>query len=225
MTFNLNDETLVAYVDGQLDARETARVEATLAESAGARETVRQLREGAALLRAAFNEPMSEPMPERVLETIDKAANKAVAARASRQCNRASRWMSGLSPWQMALAASIAALMVGLGAGFFVSDYRVERRLAALEAVVEADRQARNDALVAALEKNVSGETVAWENPDSGRRGSITPVRTFKTTRGQWCREYAADEWLGDKQELRRAIACREAEGLWKTRVVLVGDV
>ncbi len=48
----------------------------------------------------------------------------------------------------------------------------------------------------------MSGQTVSWENPDSGRRGNITPVRTFKNRSGQWCREYAADEWLGDKQEL-----------------------
>jgi surface antigen len=225
MTLNLNDETLVAYVDGQLDARGAAQVEAALAESAGARETVRQLREGAALLRAAFNEPMSEPIPDRVLETIEKAVNKAAGERAARQTDQTSRRMSGLGPWQMALAASFAALMVGLGAGLFISDYRVEQRLAALEAAVEADRQVRNEALMAALEKSVSGETVAWENPDSGRYGSITPVRTFKTTRGQWCREYAADEWLGDKQEMRRAIACREAEGQWKTRVVLIGDI
>lgn len=225
MTLALHDETLVAYVDGQLDARETARVEAGLAESAEARETVRQLREGTALLRAAFNEPLSEPLPDRVLAAIDKAAKEAAAERDSQAGGQAGPRMPGLGPWRMALAASIAALMVGLGAGLFISDYRVEQRLAALEAVVEADREARNQALMAALEKSVSGEAVAWENPDTGHRGNITPVRTFKTTRGQWCREYAADEWLGDKQQLRRGIACRDDRGQWKTRVVLASDI
>ena len=58
MTERIDLETLVSYVDGQLDERETGRVEAALAQDAEARETVRGLRESAELLRSAFNEPV-----------------------------------------------------------------------------------------------------------------------------------------------------------------------
>ena len=124
----------------------------------------------------------------------------------------------------MALAASFAALVIGLGVSFHLTDQRVEQRLAALQAQVDADQRYREAALAAALEKRISGETVTWENPDSGHSGEVTPVRTFKSSQGQWCREYAASTWISEKQEFQRAIACREAGGLWKTRLVLMSN-
>ena len=217
MTGQIDLETLVSYADGQLSANETRRVEAQLAEDAEARETVRQLRESAALLRAAFNEPINEPVPARVLEAINSTvAEQAVVAQGSGR--------GPLHRWPPALAASVAFLLLGLGGSYFLADYRVGQELSRIELVRLADKQAQEAALFEALEKNISGQTVAWENPDSGRRGSVTPVRTFKNRQGQWCREYAASEAYGVDQESRRAIACRQPEGIWKTRMVLISD-
>lgn len=226
MPMTLNDETLVAYVDGQLDSRETAEVEAKLLADAEARDKVDGLRRNTALLRAAFNEPLEAPIPERVLRTVEDG----FARRREEQGGEARRGGADRGryappgPWRMAWAASLLALMVGAGGGYLAADYRVEQRLAALEAAAAADRAARQQAFLAALESSISGQSVAWENPDSGRRGAITPVRTFKTVEGQWCREYAADEWLGQKQEISRAIACRVGDGLWKTRLLLIEE-
>lgn len=217
MTGQIDLETLVSYADGQLSANETRRVEAQLAEDAEARETVRQLRESAALLRAAFNEPINEPVPARVLEAINSTvAEQAVVAQGPGR--------GPLHRWPPALAASVAFLLLGLGGSYFLADYRVGQELSRIELVRLADKQAQEAALFEALEKNISGQTVAWENPDSGRRGSVTPVRTFKNRQGQWCREYAASEAYGVDQESRRAIACRQPEGIWKTRMVLISD-
>lgn len=212
MTGRIDFETLVSYADGQLGERELRRVETALAEDAEARETLRQLRESAALLRSAYNAPLDAPVPARILESINAAmSEQAVAARAPR-------------PWSAAMAASVAALLVGLGGSYFLADYRVGQELARIESYRLADQQAEQAALFQALEKRVSGQTVAWENPDSGRSGSITPVRTFKNRQGQWCREYAASEALGTDLAKRRAIACRQPEGVWKTRMVLISD-
>ena len=217
MTGQIDLETLVAYADGQLGASEVQRVETVLARDAEARETVRQLRESAALLRAAFNEPINEPVPARVLEAINSTvAEQAVVTRGPRR--------GSLHRWSPALAASVATLLLGLGGSYFLADYRVGQELSRIELVRLADQQVREAALFDALEKNISGQTVAWENPDSGRRGSITPVRTFKNRQGQWCREYAASEADGVDQESRRAIACRQPEGTWNTRMVLISD-
>ncbi len=221
MSARIDEEILVAYVDGQLDAQEIARVEEALAGDAEARATVRGLREDAALLRAAFNAPLNEPVPARVLESIDRAMTENAADGGN---GAPARKVGGFAPWPMAIAASIAVLAVALGGVNYLANQRVEQEIDQLRAAAEGDRQARQQALAQALENLVSGQTVSWENPDSGRRGSITPVRTFKNRSGQWCREYAADEWLGDKQELQRAIACREGEGLWQTRLVLIDD-
>jgi hypothetical protein len=214
----MDDETLVAYVDGQLGGHEIEAVETALAGDPEARETVRALREGTGLLQAAFNDPMNESVPPRILETINHAANQ-TADQATPQGRAATPRV-----WHMALAASFAALVIGLGFSLYLTDQRVERQLAALEARLEADQRYREAELSKVLEKHVSGETVVWENPDSGSSGEITPVRTFKSSKGQWCREYSANAWLGENQEFQRAIACREAGGLWKTRLVLMTD-
>ncbi len=211
MTERIDLETLVSYVDGQLEARESSRVEEALARDAEARETVRGLRESAELLRAAFNEALLTPPPARVLESFHRAAVE----------RPASRWYRS---WPAALAASIAMLFVGFGGGALMVDLRVEQKLAAHRAQELADQQARDAALFEALEKSVSGQAVAWGNPDSGRGGEITPVRTFKNRQAQWCREYRSKEVQAATAEIHNAIACREPEGLWKTRAVLIID-
>ena len=211
MTERIDLEMLVSYVDGQLEERETARVEEALAQDAEARETVRGLRESAELLRSAFNEALMTPLPSRVVASLDRTA-----------VNRATRWRHW--SWPAALAASIAMLFVGFGGGALMVDLRVEQKLAAHRALELADQQARDAALFEALEKSVSGEAVAWRNPDSGRVGEITPVRTFKNRQAQWCREYRAKEVLAETAEIQHAIACREPEGQWKTRAVLITD-
>jgi surface antigen len=35
-----------------------------------------------------------------------------------------------------------------------------------------------------ALEQEVSGTEVGWENPDSGSHGTVTPVRTYRSAAG-----------------------------------------
>ena len=211
MTERIDLEMLVSYVDGQLEERETARVEEALAQDAEARETVRGLRESAELLRSAFNEALMTPLPAGILEPFHRAAVD----------RPADRWYRS---WPAALAASIAMLFVGFGGGALMVDLRVEQKLAAHRALELSDRQARDAALFEALEKSVSGEAVAWRNPDSGRVGEITPVRTFKNRQAQWCREYRAKEVLAETAEIQHAIACREPEGQWKTRAVLITD-
>jgi surface antigen len=74
------------------------------------------------------------------------------------------------------------------------------------------------------LEEYVSGQSASWHNPESGNRGEITPIRTFKSPEGTWCREYSTQETRGALQETRQAIACREGNGRWQTRVLILQD-
>ena len=76
-----------------------------------------------------------------------------------------------------------------------------------------------------ALESRASGSSVSWTNPDSGHSGSVTPLRTFKSQQGQWCREYTTVEMSEAGPRDQRAIACREGDGVWKTRAMLVEEI
>jgi surface antigen len=67
-----------------------------------------------------------------------------------------------------------------------------------------------------ALEYNRTGQASTWSNPDSGARGTVTPVRTFQSNQGQACREYRHDVMVGDKREQVIGQACRQSDGTWK---------
>ncbi|MSO70100.1 MAG: hypothetical protein EXQ98_07485 [Alphaproteobacteria bacterium] len=81
------------------------------------------------------------------------------------------------------------------------------------------DGQTHVLALNEALEKQISEQSVAWHNPQSGNRGSVTPIRTFKSATGEWCREYAYDVPAASGTETLHAVACRAPEGRWQNRV------
>jgi surface antigen len=114
--------------------------------------------------------------------------------------------------------------VVGLAGANYFAERSVEREIARLEALRTADREMIEAAISVALESHVSGQPARWHNPDSGSSGSVEPIRTFKISTGQWCREYAhALDIRGwqERRETLRAIACREAGGTWKTRLQL----
>ena len=66
------------------------------------------------------------------------------------------------------------------------------------------------------LEYNQTGQSSGWRNPDSGNRGTITPVRTYQTAVGENCREFETTIFVGGKQETGTGRACRQPDGTWK---------
>src|SRR5215469_7687423 len=88
-----SDETLIAYLDGELDDDARSEVESWLEADAELRDRVAALAASAEALRAAFEPVLHEPVPERLLaaargvtganiEILDfKAAQKAQAPR------------------------------------------------------------------------------------------------------------------------------------------------
>ncbi len=79
-----------------------------------------------------------------------------------------------------------------------------------------ADRQRANEAASRALESAPSGQTVTWRNPDSGNTGAVTPVRTYQTSTGQYCREYTQTINIGGERHQSYGTACREPDGSWR---------
>ena len=215
MTKRLSDEILIAYVDGELPPDQVRDVEAQVAADADLAATVESLRAGSSVLRAAFNEPLRAPVPDHLSKLFEAEPAPGPTAQSS-----AWRWLGG--PLAAPLAASVMALAVGLGGAFVFAEWQVERKIARLEAIRAADRQMLAAAVSLALETHVSGKPATWKNPDSGSYGTVEPVRTFRAASGQWCREYiqTADLTTDSFQsERRRAIACRDPNGQWQTRL------
>ena len=76
---------------------------------------------------------------------------------------------------------------------------------------VADERQAQQ-----ALEKNKTGETTTWVNPDSGGEISVVPTRTYKDNSGDYCREYTTEVEVAGKKETAFGTACRQPDGSWK---------
>ncbi|MBO6520178.1 MAG: glycine zipper 2TM domain-containing protein [Rhodospirillales bacterium] len=103
------------------------------------------------------------------------------------------------------LAATAAGVMLGglLGNNIGQSLDRADQAYAA---------RAQNQALGAPV-----GQTIKWENPDSGNYGSVTPTRTGTDTQtGAYCREYQTDMVVGGQYEVGYGTACRMPDGDWK---------
>ena len=79
-----------------------------------------------------------------------------------------------------------------------------------------ADRDQASAAATRALESTPSGQSVAWRNPDSGNTGAVTPVRTYQTASGQYCREYTQTVTIGGEKHQSYGTACREPDGRWR---------
>jgi surface antigen len=60
------------------------------------------------------------------------------------------------------------------------------------------------------------GETIAWNNPESGHRGSFTPLREgSRPTTQSTCREYETTIYIEGRAETGTGIACQQPDGTW----------
>ena len=60
------------------------------------------------------------------------------------------------------------------------------------------------------------GKEIAWNNPESGNYGTITPIRDGRTSSGEYCREYQQTIVVDGQQERAYGTACQQADGSWK---------
>ena len=71
----------------------------------------------------------------------------------------------------------------------------------------QADTQARSVAI---------GETISWNNPNSGHSGTVTPTRHGYTNSGDYCREFQRTITIDGKVEQAHGITCRQPDGSWR---------
>ncbi len=69
-----------------------------------------------------------------------------------------------------------------------------------------------------ALNNTPTGQTVAWTNPDTQNQYQVTPTRTYKSSRGQDCRDYTTVGIIDGQREVIKGTACRQADGSWKSQ-------
>lgn len=60
------------------------------------------------------------------------------------------------------------------------------------------------------------GESISWNNPDSGNHGQVTPVRDGYSSAGRYCREYQQTVVVGGKEQSAYGTACQQPDGSWE---------
>lgn len=72
-------------------------------------------------------------------------------------------------------------------------------------------QQAVERAYAAPLNKDIT-----WNNPETGHRGVVTPVREGReTASGHLCRQYKQTIYVDGKSQTAYGTACQEADGTW----------
>jgi len=77
------------------------------------------------------------------------------------------------------------------------------------------DQTDRNKVQIA-LENSRTNHSTSWKNPDTGVRYRVKPVKTYKSKRGNYCREYITQATVAGKKQQVYGTACRQPDGTWK---------
>ncbi|KAA5606055.1 glycine zipper 2TM domain-containing protein [Roseospira marina] len=79
----------------------------------------------------------------------------------------------------------------------------------------ETDRQQMRQASQQAYTAPV-GQTINWNNPQSGNSGTITPIRSGQTNTGQYCRQFRTTVTIDGRLEEATGTACQQPDGTWQ---------
>ncbi|TQV83124.1 hypothetical protein [Denitrobaculum tricleocarpae] len=240
----LNDETLIAYSDGELDEKTAAEVEAALKDDPVAREIVHKFQEAARLAGEAFDDPMQEEVPERLLKLFEEprseeAAPEAPGApaaessniadlsqiRAARETKRHTNVTAIEEPgtvrrFALPLAASLA-LIIGIGGGFGLSNFTAP----SAPDVIAAGTIPQSSVLHAALERSPSLQSLEEVSGDGLTKNQIEPLLSFVDNNDRHCREYRiTSSNVSGSQDLT-GVACRGDDGAWTQQIAVVQEI
>lgn len=79
----------------------------------------------------------------------------------------------------------------------------------------KADQQALGSAQQEAYAAPI-GQSISWNNPDSGHYGTVTPVRDGYASSGAYCREYQHTVTINGQSQNAYGTACQQPDGSWK---------
>jgi len=197
MTYS--DETLMAYVDRELDADASAAIEAAVARDPELAARVERQRKLRGAVHAAFEPILQEPMPKRLLEAASGTGAVFSAARAPRRWT----WFE----WSAMAASVVLGVLIG---GAYIGDSR-----RAPVAAPSADLVAERGHVVARgrLAIALSEQLASTQKADA-------PVRiglTFVSKGGEYCRTFALEKGAA------AGLACSSG-GDWHVQVIAPAD-
>ncbi len=87
---------------------------------------------------------------------------------------------------------------------------------AAAKAPTDSDLAFARNAASDVLTKGGKDFSQPWENPETGARGSVTPIAAAYTSDGRTCRDFLASYVNGRSESWLQGGACRSDHGRWE---------
>lgn len=209
-----DDETLMAFADGELDAETTAAVEAAMETDDDLVARVAAFIESRALVASALKPLIEEPVPEALTRSvqgmIDKARERTASAPSA--ANNVVAFpprdaRPARSTWAMPLAASLAAVVFGAG-GYLAGQAGAPASGNLAMATIS------DGAIAKALDSTVSGTEVTIGD------ASLKLVSSFRDETGTLCREF---EFHRASKSAVVSIACRPQQD-WDVRLAVAAQ-
>lgn len=187
----IDDTTLMAYVDGELSAAEAAAVRDRAQADVNTRARIEAFAASQRILRKTFDASLAQSLPEALLARLAPPVSE--------------RWPRRRWPrtWQWAVAAGVvAAVAVGVMMDVGLSPAPHDSPLLSVAAIGQS------------LEHLASGEPGLHEVAD-GLVVEVLPLATLRTAEGVICRDYEVSLMAADAVS-ERGRACRNAQGVWQ---------
>ena len=227
-----DEDMLLAYVDNELDPNQAAAVQAAIRNDPEAQALVDLLRRSGSAVRNAFDAPLHEPVPARILAVLGSGPGEASAEAAPDKDAVATivpltarRPRVALRQALLPLAASLLALFLGFGGGY---QFRGSERLGIVQPAgaptdEAADRFA--SALYHALEAGSQGATFTYDDPDRDAHGVVTLLGVVDTSFGGSCHEFRHQLTRQGVASISNGLACRAGDGSWTMLVVPAAEL
>jgi surface antigen len=213
---NVSDELLMAFADGELAGGEHARVLDYISQSPDGAARFAVFAKTGRSLADMFDQPMREPVPQRLIDTVVGFSRDNVVSLTDRRASRAgvSRVLFERPLW--AAAAAACAAIAAFGIANRVPSKSIQGSDVAFGLSWTSDNtRVAGAELAAALDDTVSGSRVV--RAISGQSATVTPVFSFASTKGGFCRQYVIEPSAGS--ETWAGVACRQASGQWRVEI------
>ncbi|MBL4619987.1 MAG: hypothetical protein JKX88_07810 [Marinicaulis sp.] len=209
------DEKLSAYLDGELSSDEMAKLRLALEKDPALSRRIKTLKQPDELIIAAYSDINTKPVPEPVMNLLQPESPTIQTSVAGDNISHFPfhHLTKVAGQWTTPLAASLA-LAIGIGVGMQSAQHA---NTPIENAMLFAGVIDQTQPIHQVLESGRSAETVFL---DDGQTASTTPVLTFKSTSGDYCREFI----LVANNFNNRAVACRGNEG-WTIQFAAIGIV
>ncbi|ANP91947.1 anti-sigma factor family protein [Rhizobium leguminosarum] len=197
---DFDDETLMAFADGELDETQSRALEEALASNEALCERLAVFLDSRQLVGDALKPLIDEPVPEALFASVRRMADEVrhqkpqdnvVSFRPKQQQQTMRRWL-------VPVAASLVAIVTGV-VGFALGRINPSASNSGAE-------------IAAVLDREVSGRDVTLSSPET----VLHVVASFRDERGELCREYE----LKQPKSSTLTVACRQ-NGAWATRLAL----